>query len=84
MNRMTEEGRKQLEELIAQVMKDGQARGIAVGIVDSKNKTRYIQDKRNDQIRYKFKIEKEEKYDVFIEVEDKKKVKIVGMIDIDD
>ena len=35
MNRMTEEGRKQLEELIAQVMKDGQARGIAVGIVDS-------------------------------------------------
>lgn len=24
MNRMTEEGRKQLEELIAQVMKDGQ------------------------------------------------------------
>lgn len=35
-------------------------------------------------IRYKFKIEKEEKYDVFIEVEDKKKVKIVGMIDIDD
>ena len=59
-------------------------KGIKVGIVDSKNKTRYIQDKRNDQIRYKFKIEKEEKYDVFIEVEDKKKVKIVGMIDIDD
>lgn len=57
---------------------------IKVGIIDSKNKTRYIQDKGNDIIRYKFKIEKEGKYDVFIEVEDKKKVKIVGMIDIDD
>lgn len=41
MNRMTEEGRKQLEELIAQVMKDGQARGIAVGIVDSDGQIQY-------------------------------------------
>ena len=31
-----------------------------------------------------FKIEKEGKYDVFIEMEDKKDVKIVGMINIDD
>ena len=41
MNRMTEKGRKQLEELIAQVMKDGQARGIAVGIVDSDGQIQY-------------------------------------------
>ena len=33
MNRMTQEGKAKLEELIARVMKDGQARGIAVGIV---------------------------------------------------
>ena len=32
----------------------------------------------------RFKIEKEGKYDVFIEMEDKKDVKIVGMINIDD
>ena len=35
MNRMTQEGRAKLEELIARVMKDGQARGIAVGIVNA-------------------------------------------------
>ena len=33
---------------------------------------------------YKFKIEKEGKYGVCIEMEDKKDVKIVGMINIDD
>ena len=33
---------------------------------------------------YTFQIEKEGKYDVFIEMEDKKDVKIVGMINIDD
>ena len=37
-----------------------------------------------DLVEYKFKIEKEGKYDVFIEMEDKKDVKIVGMINIDD
>ena len=35
MNRMTPEGKAKLEELIARVMKDGQARGIAVGIVNA-------------------------------------------------
>ena len=35
MNRMTQEGKAKLEELIARVMKDGQARGIAVGIVNA-------------------------------------------------
>ena len=29
MNRMTQEGKAKLEELVARVMKDGQARGIA-------------------------------------------------------
>lgn len=35
MNRMTQEGKAKLEELVARVMKDGQARGIAVGIVNA-------------------------------------------------
>ena len=43
MNRMTENGRKQLEALVHEVMKDGQARGIAVGIVDSDGKIQYEQ-----------------------------------------
>ena len=37
-----------------------------------------------DLVEHRFKIEKEGKYDVFIEMEDKKDVKIVGMINIDD
>ena len=59
-------------------------KGIKVGIIDSQNRIRYIQDRGRDLVEYKFKIEKEEKYDVFIEMEDKKDVKIVGMINIDD
>lgn len=39
---------------------------------------------RTDLVEHRFKIEKEGKYDVFIEMEDKKDVKIVGMINIDD
>ena len=41
MNRMTQEGRAKLEELIARVMKDGQARGIAVGIVNAAGEIQY-------------------------------------------
>ena len=41
MNRMTQEGRAKLEELIARVMKDGQARGIAVGIVNAVGEIQY-------------------------------------------
>lgn len=41
MNRMTEEGKKQLEALVAQVMEDCSARGIAVGIVDAQGKIQY-------------------------------------------
>ena len=59
-------------------------KGIKVGIIDSQNRIRYIQDRGKDLVEYKFKIEKEGKYDVFIEMEDKKDVKIVGMINIDD
>ena len=36
MNRMTEKGKKQLEALVAQVMEDCSARGVAVGIVNAK------------------------------------------------
>lgn len=59
-------------------------KGIKIGIVDSQNRIRYIQDNGRDIIECKFKIEKEGKYDVFIEVENKENIKIVGMIDIDD
>ena len=41
MNRMTQEGKAKLEELIARVMKDGQARGIAVGIVNAAGEIQY-------------------------------------------
>ena len=41
MNRMTPEGKAKLEELIARVMKDGQARGIAVGIVNAAGEIQY-------------------------------------------
>ena len=59
-------------------------KGIKVGIIDSQNRIRYIQDRGRDLVEHRFKIEKEGKYDVFIEMEDKKDVKIVGMINIDD
>lgn len=41
MNRMTQEGKAKLEELVARVMKDGQARGIAVGIVNAAGEIQY-------------------------------------------
>ena len=41
MNRMTQEGKAKLEKLIARVMKDGQARGIAVGIVNAAGEILY-------------------------------------------
>ena len=59
-------------------------KGIKVGIIDSQNRIRYIQDRGRDLVEHRFKIEKEGEYDVFIEMEDKKDVKIVGMINIDD
>ncbi|WP_432628341.1 serine hydrolase domain-containing protein [Brotaphodocola sp.] len=43
MNRMTEEGKKQLEALVAQVMEDCSARGVAVGIVNAKGEIQYEQ-----------------------------------------
>lgn len=43
MNRMTEEGKKQLEALVAQVMEDFSARGVAVGIVNAKGEIQYEQ-----------------------------------------
>ena len=51
-------------------------KGIKVGIIDSQNRIRYIQDRGRDLVEHRFKIEKEGKYDVFIEMEDKKDVKI--------
>ena len=41
MNRMTQEGRAKLEELVARVMKDGQARGIALGIINAAGEIQY-------------------------------------------
>ncbi len=41
MNRMTQESREKLEKLVARVMKDGQARGIAVGIVNAAGEIQY-------------------------------------------
>ena len=43
MNRMTEKGKKQLEALVAQVMEDCSARGVAVGIVNAKGEIQYEQ-----------------------------------------
>lgn len=43
MNRMTQEGIDGLEKLVRQVMKDSQARGIAVGITDAEGKIQYEQ-----------------------------------------
>ena len=42
-------------------------KGIKVGIIDSQNRIRYIQDRGRDLVEHRFKIEKEGKYDVFIE-----------------
>ena len=55
-----------------------------MGLLIFQNRIRYIQDRGRDLVEHRFKIEKEGKYDVFIEMEDKKDVKIVGMINIDD
>ena len=44
-------------------------KGIKVGIIDSQNRIRYIQDRGRDLVEHRFKIEKEGKYDVFIEME---------------
>ena len=41
MNRMTPEGKAKLEELVARVMKDGQARGIALGIINAAGEIQY-------------------------------------------
>ena len=41
MNRMTQESREKLEKLVARVMQDGQARGIAVGIVNAAGEIQY-------------------------------------------
>ena len=51
---------------------------------DSQNKVRYIQDRGTDLIRYQFRIKEGGKYDVFIEMEGMKKMKISGMIAIND
>lgn len=41
MNRMTAEGIREFEKLALEVMKDGEARGIAVGITDGNGKIQY-------------------------------------------
>lgn len=59
-------------------------KSIRVGIIDSRNNVRYIQDGETDLIKYKFKIKKGGRYDVFIEQEGIKDAKISGMIAIED
>lgn len=57
---------------------------IKVGIIDSQNKAKYIQDKETGLVKYKFKVKKGGRYDVFIEQEGIRNTKISGMIAIDD
>ena len=59
-------------------------KSMKVGIIDSQNKIRYIQDGGTDLVECKFKIKEGGKYDVFIEMEGMKKKKISGMIAIED
>lgn len=75
---------KRNENIEIEIGSEKKCKSIKVGIIDSQNKIRYIKDGGTDLVECKFKIEKGGRYDVFIEIENKKDVKIVGMIDIDD
>lgn len=75
---------KQDENIEILIGSEEKCKSIKVGIIDSQNKIRYIKDGGTDLVECKFKIKKEGRYDVFIEVENKEDVKISGMIDIDD
>lgn len=55
-------------------------KGIKVGIIDSQNRIRYIQDRGRDLVEHRFKIEKEGKYDVFIEMEEKTMIKYIKIM----
>ena len=75
---------KQNENIELTIGSQKKCKYIKVGIIDSQNKVRYIQDRDTDLIRYQFRIKEGGKYDVFIEMEGMKKMKISGMIAIND
>ena len=75
---------KQNENIELTIGSQKKCKYIKAGIMDSQNKVRYIQDRGTDLIRYQFRIKEGGKYDVFIEMEGMKKMKISGMIAIND
>ena len=72
---------KQNENIELTIGSQKKCKYIKAGIMDSQNKVRYIQDRGTDLIRYQFRIKEGGKYDVFIEMEGMKKMKISGMIE---
>ena len=75
---------KQNENIELTIGSQKKCKYIKAGIIDSQNKVSYIQDRGTDLIRYQFRIKEGGKYDVFIEIEGMKKMKISGMIAIND